>query len=101
MRFFADFNEAFVANPRGFESARSTYDETDVNYGIVSANCLRWAENLHELLNDATGMELFENYLHQEDLDRFYMLKFWYACRGIAMQRHPKTIDQAVRIIYK
>ncbi|XKL63895.1 hypothetical protein PGB90_006259 [Kerria lacca] len=75
-------------------------EDAEVSPTTVSPNYVKWARSLQELLNDPKGLKLFQDYLEQEDLDRFYMLKFWYACRGVA-QQDPTTADQAIRIIYK
>ncbi|XP_011864711.1 PREDICTED: axin-like [Vollenhovia emeryi] len=45
----------------------------------------RWARNLHSLLEDPTGLELFKRYLSQEGhLDP---LNFWFACEGLKEQK--------------
>ncbi|XP_065214005.1 axin-related protein-like [Planococcus citri] len=65
----------------------------------VSKNCLKWAESLHALLNDAEGLNLFQRFLQQEDPDRFQMLEFWLACKGLSKQP-PVQAHQLVRVIY-
>lgn len=68
--------------------------------GAASPNFLKWAESLQLLLNDPFGLELFQEYLEQEDPDRFHMLKFWLACRGVPKQPSQDT-NQCIRVIYK
>ena len=66
---------------------------------MVSRNCLRWAESLQALLNDGEGLNLFQQFLQQEDPDRFQMLEFWLACKGLSKQP-PAQAHQLVRVIY-
>ncbi|XP_011860610.1 PREDICTED: axin-1-like isoform X1 [Vollenhovia emeryi] len=59
----------------------------------------RWARNLHSLLEDPTGLELFKRYLSQEGhLDP---LNFWFACEGLKEQKDMEKISQLVKLIYR
>lgn len=90
--------------PSGFDpEGRSSGDAacaSNDDSGSASPNFLKWAESLHLLLNDPTGLELFQEYLEQEDPDRFHMLKFWLACRGVPKQPSQDTA-QYIKVIYK
>ncbi|KAI9552938.1 hypothetical protein GHT06_020823 [Daphnia sinensis] len=62
---------------------------------------LRWAENLHFLLTDPDGVELFEKYLEQENCS--HLLKFWFACEGLKRQwaEDPDKAIQIIQVIHK
>ncbi|XP_046656056.1 axin-like isoform X2 [Daphnia pulicaria] len=62
---------------------------------------LRWAENLHFLLTDPDGVELFEKYLEQENCS--HLLKFWFACEGLKRNwaEDPEKAVQIIQVIYK
>lgn len=45
---------------------------------------LKWAESLHSLLDDQDGIQLFRNFLKQEDCAD--VLDFWFACSGFRKQ---------------
>jgi len=80
---------------------------------------LRWAENLHFLLADPDGVELFEKFLEQENCSHllkvrlilvlkfncsqklmraFSFPQFWFACEGLKRQ-WTEDQDKAVQII--
>ncbi|CAL7940638.1 unnamed protein product [Xylocopa violacea] len=63
--------------------------------------CLRWARNLHSLLQDPVGMELFRKYLDQEGRPHANPLNFWFACEGLKEQDDPERIHQLVNLIHK
>lgn len=62
---------------------------------------LRWAENLHFLLTDPDGVELFEKFLEQENCS--HLLKFWFACEGLKRQwtEDPDRAVQIIQVIHK
>jgi axin 1 len=82
---------------------------------------LRWAENLHFLLTDPDGVELFEKYLEQENCSHllkvcshqlqflfcifhsFFVLQFWFACEGLKRNwaEDPEKAVQIIQVIYK
>ncbi|XP_034935348.1 axin isoform X2 [Chelonus insularis] len=51
--------------------------------------CLRWARNLHSLLQDHDGLILFKKYLD-----------FWFACEGLKEQA-PAKRHQLIKVIYR
>lgn len=60
---------------------------------------MRWARNLHCLLEDSDGVELFRTYLIQEgQLDT---LDFWFACEGLKKQSDQERVIQLVKVIYR
>ncbi|XP_034176194.1 protein axin isoform X2 [Osmia lignaria lignaria] len=63
--------------------------------------CLRWARNLHSLLQDPVGLELFRKYLDQEGRPHANPLNFWFACEGLKEQDDPERIHQLVKLIYR
>lgn len=70
------------------------------NVIAVASNFLEWVESLQQLLSDPNGLDLFQEYLEQEDPGRFLMLKFWFACRAIPEQ-HSQYTSQCIRVIYE
>lgn len=62
---------------------------------------LRWAENLHFLLADPDGVELFEKFLEQENCS--HLLKFWFACEGLKRQwtDDPEKAVQIIHLIHR
>lgn len=66
-----------------------------------SPPCLRWARNLHSLLQDSVGLELFRKYLDQEGKPHANPLNFWFACEGLKEQSDPDRINQLVKLIYR
>ncbi|XP_012273577.1 axin [Orussus abietinus] len=63
--------------------------------------CLRWARNLHTLLQDPEGLELFRKYLDQEGKPHANPLNFWFACEGLKEQKDPDRIYQLIKLIYR
>jgi hypothetical protein len=61
---------------------------------------LRWARNLHSLLEDPDGVQLFKRYLKQEGQPHADTLDFWFACEGLKKQ-DPDKINQLVKVIYR
>ncbi|KAI4492575.1 hypothetical protein M0804_002366 [Polistes exclamans] len=85
--------------PLGFEPegcCRTTTMECD-----SSPPCLRWAKNLHSLLQDSVGLELFRKYLDQEGKPHANPLNFWFACEGLKEQSDPDRIHHLVKLIYR
>ncbi|XP_076671655.1 protein axin isoform X2 [Andrena cerasifolii] len=85
--------------PLGFEPegcCSSTTMESD-----SPPACLRWARNLHSLLQDPVGLELFRKYLDQEGRPHANPLNFWFACEGLKEQNDPERIHQLVKLIYR
>ncbi|EFN75982.1 Axin-related protein [Harpegnathos saltator] len=60
---------------------------------------VRWARNLHSLLEDPVGLELFKRYLDQEG--HVDPLNFWFACEGLKEQKDMEKISQLVKLIYR
>lgn len=63
--------------------------------------CLRWARNLHSLLQDPVGLELFRKYLDQEGRPHANPLYFWFACEALKEHDDPERIHQLVKLIYR
>jgi len=101
----APFKSAMAPSPkatsesgslRGFEPEGSAdvtppFSESS-NSAHSSPAYLRWAENLHNLLSDPDGVELYKNYLKTENVGE--LLDFWFACEGL--KRLPS--DQSEKI---
>ncbi|KAK9295388.1 hypothetical protein QLX08_010278 [Tetragonisca angustula] len=88
-----------VSAPLGFEPegcCSTTTMESD-----SPPACLRWARNLHSLLQDPVGLELFRKYLDQEGRPHANPLNFWFACEGLKEQDDPERINQLVKLIYR
>ncbi|XP_032673737.1 axin isoform X2 [Odontomachus brunneus] len=62
----------------------------------------RWAKNLHSLLEDPVGLDLFKRYLSQEEEGRgLDPLNFWFACEGLKEQKDMEKISQLVKLIHR
>ncbi|XP_015595328.1 axin isoform X2 [Cephus cinctus] len=85
--------------PLGFEPEGSCGTTTMESYSPPA--CLRWARNLHFLLQDPDGLELFRKYLDQEGGPHANPLNFWFACEGLKKQQDPDRIHQLVKLIYR
>lgn len=87
--------------PLGFEPEGGSCEPEPLSNesGSLTPIYLQWASNLNILLNDEDGLNLFRRYLEQEDQDRFNMLEFWLACKGLSNQP-PKQAHQLVKVIY-
>jgi len=62
---------------------------------------MHWAENLHCLLDDSDGVELFRRYLEQESQRHADALNFWFACKGLKTHSDPEKVTQLVKVIYR
>ncbi|XP_066582059.1 axin-1-like isoform X2 [Prorops nasuta] len=88
-----------VSAPLGFEPegcCGSTTMESD-----NSPACLRWARNLHSLLQDPEGLQLFTKYLDQEGISHANPLNFWFACEGLREHKDPQSIPHLAKLIYR
>ncbi|XP_076243632.1 protein axin isoform X3 [Calliopsis andreniformis] len=85
--------------PLGFEPEGCC--STTTMEGDSPPACLRWARNLHSLLQDPVGLELFRKYLDQEGKPHANPLNFWFACEGLKEQNDPERIHQLVKLIYR
>ncbi|XP_024886319.1 axin isoform X2 [Temnothorax curvispinosus] len=86
-----------VSAPLGFEPEGCC--GTTTMEGNSPPAYARWARNLHSLLEDPVGLELFKRYLSQEGhLDP---LNFWFACEGLKEQKDMEKISQLVKLIYR
>merc|ERR1719422_2832680 len=69
---------------RGFEpegSADVTPPFSESNSANSTPAYMKWAENLHNLLSDPDGVELYKNYLKTENVGE--LLDFWLPARGL------------------
>ncbi|XP_076275789.1 protein axin isoform X1 [Rhynchophorus ferrugineus] len=64
-------------------------------------SCLRWANSLHDLLQDGDGVKLFRQYLHSEGKQYADTLDFWFACEGLRMKQGTDKIKNLVKVIYR
>merc|ERR1719206_1075795 len=90
------------ARDRGFEpegSADVTPPFSESNSANSTPAYMKWAENLHNLLSDPDGVELYKNYLKTENVGE--LLDFWFACEGL--KRLPgdqnEKIYQLIKVI--
>lgn len=63
---------------------------------------MKWAENLNHLLEDIDGVQLFKQFLENEDFG-CYSVNFWFACEGLKKKcaEDLDSIYNIVRAIYK
>jgi len=84
--------------PEGSADVTPPFSESS-NSAHSSPAYLRWAENLHNLLSDPDGVELYKNYLKTENVGE--LLDFWFACEGL--KRLPgdqnEKIYQLIKVI--
>ncbi|XP_029671282.1 axin isoform X2 [Formica exsecta] len=86
-----------VSAPLGFEP-EGCCGTTTMESNLRPAH-ERWADNLHSLLEDSVGLELFKRYLDEEGhLDP---LIFWFACEGLKQQVDVGKIPQLVKLIHQ
>merc|ERR1719422_629967 len=89
---------------RGFEpegSADVTPPFSESNSANSTPAYMKWAENLHNLLSDSDGVELYKTYMKNENVGE--LLDFWFACEGL--KRLPsdqnEKIYQIIKVINK
>ena len=93
------FSSSYDASaPLGFEPEGSC--GTTTMEGESPPACLRWAKNLHNLLHDPEGLELFRQYLDQEGKPYVNPLNFWFACEGLKRQRDSTQIYELIKLIH-
>ena len=89
---------------RGFEpegSADVTPPFSESNSANSGPAYLKWAENLHNLLDDPDGVALYKTYMKNENVGE--LLDFWFACEGLkrlAPDQNEK-IYQIIKVINK
>ena len=88
----------------GFEpegSADVTPPFSESNSANSSPAYLKWAENLHNLLADPDGVELYKSYMKTENVGE--LLDFWFACEGLKRLPADQTekIYQIIKVINK
>merc|ERR1719422_1689546 len=89
---------------RGFEpegSADVTPPFSESNSANSSPAYLKWTENLHNLLSDPDGVELYKAYMRQENVGE--LLDFWFACEGLKRLPSDQSdkIYQIIKVINK
>merc|ERR1719209_2436205 len=85
---------------RGFEpegSADVTPPFSESNSANSTPAYMKWAENLHNLLSDPDGVELYKNYLKTENVGE--LLDFWFACEGL--KRLPSDQNEKIYQLIK
>lgn len=86
-----------VSAPLGFEPEGCC--ETTTMESNSPPAYTQWARNLHSLLNDPVGLDLFERYLSEEG--HLEPLIFWFACKGLKEQKNRDKISQLVKVIHR
>ena len=74
---------------------------SESNSANSSPAYLKWAENLHNLLADPDGVELYKSYMKTENVGE--ILDFWFACEGLKRLPSEQTekIYQIIKVINK
>lgn len=88
------------AAPLGFEPEGRSSDIITME-GDSPPTCLQWAKNLHSLLQDSKGAELFKQYLIEEGWKQANPLDFWFVCEGLKVYKDPEEIQKVVGSIKK
>merc|ERR1719228_1250347 len=98
----SDAGSVASGRDRGFEpegSADVTPPFSESNSANSTPAYMKWAENLHNLLSDPDGVELYKSYLKTENVGE--LLDFWFACEGL--KRLPsdqnEKIFQLIKVI--
>jgi len=78
--------------PEGSADVTPPFSESSASQHSAGPPYMRWAENLHNLLSDPDGVELYKNYLKAENVGE--LLDFWFACEGL--KRLP--VDQTEKM---
>ena len=86
--------------PEGSADVTPPFSESNGSNGS-QPQYLKWAENLHNLLSDSDGVELYKTYMKNENVGE--LLDFWFACEGL--KRLPsdqnEKIYQIIKVINK
>ena len=91
--------------PLGFEPEGSAASGTPPMTEISGTTppFYKWVENIHYLLEDVDGVELFSRFLEQEDI--VDVLPFYFAVKGLRdqslSQSKPDKIQQLIKLIFK
>jgi len=85
--------------PEGSADVTPPFSESSASQQSSGPAYMRWAENLHNLLSDPDGVELYKNYLKTENVGE--LLDFWFACEGLKRLPSDQTekIFQLVKVI--
>ncbi|XP_065580220.1 axin-2-like isoform X2 [Artemia franciscana] len=85
-----DIFDCFYDIRREIESTRSSSPPTP-----GSPSYLRWSEDLHNLLLDQDGVELYRQFMESEGCG--HLFEFWFACEGLKL--HGSDIVPTVKAI--
>jgi len=85
--------------PEGSADVTPPFSESSASQQSSGPAYMRWAENLHNLLGDPDGVELYKNYLKTENVGE--LLDFWFACEGLKRLPSDQTekMFQLVKVI--
>nr|AMY99574.1 axin [Novocrania anomala] len=96
------FNKEDVEAPLGFEPEGSAANSPPFTENSTPP-CLNWAKNLRNLLADGDGVNLFRQFLVQEQC--LHLLNFWFACQGLKnvynSGKERDKIPSLEKLIYK
>ena len=90
--------------PLGFEPEGSAASGTPPMTEISGTTppFYKWVENIHFLLEDVDGVDLFSRFLEQEDI--IDVLPFYFAVKGLrdqTLQSKPDKVQQLIKLIFK
>ena len=90
--------------PLGFEPEGSAASGTPPMTEISGTTppFYKWVENIHYLLEDVDGVDLFSRFLEQEDI--VDVLPFYFAVKGLrdqTLRSKPDKVQQLIKLIFK
>lgn len=91
-------NQAFddeMDAPLGFEPEGSANNSPPFTENSTPPY-IKWAENIHMLLDDRDGVQLFRTFLEQEGIGTG-SIDFWFACQGV--KKMPRTEQRTINVI--
>lgn len=86
--------------PLGYEPEGSTVNSPPYSENGTPPH-LKWAENLHNLLQDSDGVEVFREFMEREHEGGADELVFWFACLGLKRKIDGNSVDSSIANIQK
>lgn len=92
--------ESEMSAPLGYEPEGSTVNSPPYSENGTPPH-LKWAENLHNLLEDSDGVDVFREFMEREHEGGAEELVFWFACLGLKRKIDCDSVDSCIANIQK